>query len=72
MLNPDQPLALFAEATIGHLDAKMAEGILRYGRNPVAAVIDSTQAGKTVGHVCAMTSDVPIVATLEAALAKGA
>ncbi len=72
MLDPTQPIALFAEATMGSLNAKMAEGILRYGRNPVVAVIDSTQAGKRVRDLCALDSDVPIVATLDAVQALGA
>lgn len=72
MLDPTQPIALFAEATMGSLNAKMAEGILRYGRNPVVAVIDSTQAGKRVRDLCALDSDVPIVATLAEARALGA
>lgn len=72
MLDPTLPLALFAEATLGQLDAKMAEGILRYGRNPVAAVIDSTGAGKKVRDLCPMDSDVPVVATLDQAMALGA
>ncbi|MCC5992860.1 MAG: DUF1611 domain-containing protein [Rhodobacteraceae bacterium] len=72
MLDPTQPIALFAEATMGSLNAKMAEGILRYGRNPVVAVIDSTQARKRVGDLCALDSDVPVVATLADAQALGA
>ena len=72
MLDPTQPIALFAEATMGSLNAKMAEGILRYGRNPVAAVIDSTQAGKRVRELCTINSDVPIVATLADAQVLGA
>ena len=39
MLDPTRKLALYAEATIGQLNAKMTEGIIRYGRNPVAVVI---------------------------------
>lgn len=72
MLDPNQPIALFAEATLGSLNAKMAEGILRYGRNPVAAVIDSKQAGKRVRDVCTLASDVPVVADLAQAQALGA
>ena len=72
MLDPTQPIALFAEATMGSLNAKMAEGILRYGRNPVVAVIDSTQAGRRVRDLCTINSDVPIVATLADAQALGA
>lgn len=72
MLDPTLPIAIYAEATMGSLNAKMAEGILRYGRNPVVAVIDSTQTGKTVRDLCPMASDVPLVGTLEAARALGA
>ena len=72
MLDPTRPIALFAEATMGSLNAKMAEGILRYGRNSVVAVIDSTQAGKQVRDLCTLDSGVPIVATLSEAQALGA
>lgn len=72
MLDPTQPIAIFAEATMGKLNAKMAEGILRYGRNPVVAVIDSTQTGKRVRDLCPLDSDTPLVATLAEAQALGA
>lgn len=72
MLEPTQPIAIFAEGTMGLLNAKMAEGILRYGRNPAVAVIDSTKAGQRVRDLCAIDSDVPIVAALEDAIALGA
>lgn len=72
MLDPTRSLALYAEATMGLLNAKMTEGIIRYGRNPVAAVIDSEAVGKTVSELCQVDRDIPIVATLEEALALGA
>jgi uncharacterized NAD-dependent epimerase/dehydratase family protein len=72
MLDPKHPIAIFAEATIGLLNGKMAEGILRYGRNPVVGVIDSTKAGKVIRDVCPIDSDVPIIATLDEAIAMGA
>ncbi|MDJ0627567.1 MAG: DUF1611 domain-containing protein [Rhodobacter sp.] len=72
MLDPTRKLALYAEATMGQLNAKMTEGIIRYGRNPVVAVIDSHVAGKRVRDVCKLDSDVPIVATLDEAIALGA
>ena len=72
MLDPAQPIALFTEGSMGKINAKMAEGILRYGSNPVAAVIDSTQAGKTVRDLTPIDSDVPIVATLDEARRLGA
>ncbi len=72
MLDSQQKIAIYAEATMGLLNAKMAEGIIRYGKNPVTAVIDSHAAGKRVGELCRMDSDVPIVATLDEAIAMGA
>ncbi|MCC5969449.1 MAG: DUF1611 domain-containing protein [Pararhodobacter sp.] len=72
MLDPTLPIALYAEATAGTLNAKMSEGILRYGRNPVVAVIDSTQAGKRMRDLSPLDSDVPLVATLAEAQALGA
>ncbi|KPQ08490.1 MAG: hypothetical protein HLUCCA12_01380 [Rhodobacteraceae bacterium HLUCCA12] len=72
MLDPTLPIALYAEATFGTLNAKMSEGILRYGKNPVAAVIDSTQTGNRVRDVSTIASDIPVVATLDEARALGA
>lgn len=72
MLDPQRPIAIFAEATMGLLNAKMAEGILRYGRNPIVAVIDSTKTGRRVRDVTTVPSDVPIVATLDEAIKRGA
>ena len=61
-------LAILAEGEFGPHNAKTAYGVIRYGRDDVAAVIDSTRAGQNVdaylpGH------DIPIVATLADALA---
>ena len=54
MLEPTQKIAIYAEATMGLINAKMAEGILRYGQNPVVAVIDSCAAGRSAGEMCRM------------------
>ncbi len=72
MLDPKQPIAIFAEATIGLINAKAAEGMIRYGKNPVVAVIDSHAAGKSVSDLCKIESEIPIVATLDEAIAMGA
>ena len=49
-------------------------GVLRYGRDTVVAVIDSTKAGRRVGEVVTGLSgergNVPIVASLEEALRR--
>lgn len=71
MLEPHHKLAIYAENAMGKLDAKMAEGVLRYGENPVLCVIDSRCAGKMVKDVCAVPSEVPIVAGIQDAIKMG-
>src|SRR5262249_11307500 len=61
-------LAIYAEGEFGKGHSKTAEGVIRYGKNPVAAVIDSTEAGKTVEDVTGIPSPAPIVASLTEAL----
>jgi uncharacterized NAD-dependent epimerase/dehydratase family protein len=61
-------LVILAEGEFGPHSAKTAYGVIRYGRDDVVAILDSTKAGQNVeaflpGH------DIPIVATLDEALA---
>ena len=61
-------LVILAEGEFAPHSGKTAFGVIRYGRDDVVAVIDSTKAGQTVdaylpGH------DIPIVASLDDALA---
>ena len=72
MLEPHQKLTIFADGSMGDLDAKMAEGVLRYIENPICCVVDSRSAGSRVRDVCAVPSDVPIVASIEEAIHLGA
>ena len=72
MLDPTLRIALFAEATMGLLNAKMTEGIVRYGRNPVVAVIDSHAAGRSAGEFFGVGHDIPVVAALSDAIELGA
>ncbi|MDX6495489.1 MAG: hypothetical protein QOE17_1475 [Gaiellales bacterium] len=63
-------LAILAEGGFGEHDAKTATGVLRYGSQEVVAVIDSTRAGTRVrDHVPGLDSDVPVVASMNQALA---
>jgi uncharacterized NAD-dependent epimerase/dehydratase family protein len=60
-------IVILAEGAFGPHSAKTAYGVIRYGRDDVVAVLDSTRAGGNVdaflpGH------DIPIVATLAEAL----
>ena len=65
-------LAIFAEGLFAKHTGKTAHGVIRYGTREVVAVIDSTCAGLTASEVepfC--VKPVPIVATLDEALARG-
>jgi uncharacterized NAD-dependent epimerase/dehydratase family protein len=61
-------LAILAEGEFGPHSAKTAYGVIRYGRDDIVAVLDSSKAGQNVaaflpGHA------IPILATLAEALA---
>ena len=72
MLGKPRRLALMAEGRFTPLDAKTAVGVLRYRAAEVAAVIDSTRAGRTCVACVGVGGAVPVVANLEGAAALGA
>jgi len=72
MLGKPRRLALLAEGCFTPLDAKTAVGVLRYRAGEVAAVLDSTRAGRTAAECAGVGGDVPVVADLQAAAARGA
>ncbi|MBI3750810.1 MAG: DUF1611 domain-containing protein [Chloroflexi bacterium] len=64
----DRRLVILTEGEFGPHHAKTAWGVIRFGTDPIAAILDSTIAGRNVaewlpGH------DIPAVATLAEALA---
>jgi uncharacterized NAD-dependent epimerase/dehydratase family protein len=61
-------LVILTEGQFGPHDGKTAWGVLRYGTDHVVAVLDSTIAGRNAGEWIPGV-DVPIVATLDEALA---
>jgi uncharacterized NAD-dependent epimerase/dehydratase family protein len=61
-------LVILAEGEFGPHGAKTAFGVIRYGRDDVVAVIDSTKAGQNVDAYL-LGHPAPIVATLAEALA---
>lgn len=71
MLERDQPLALFMEGALDNPSGKMGHGVLRYSPNPIAAVIDATYAGRSSRDVLGFGPDVPVVATVAEAQARG-
>ncbi len=70
LLPPERtPLIILAESCFGEPASKLALGVIRYGQWPVAAVIDSNLARRTVRQTTSIANDAPIVTTLEEALA---
>jgi uncharacterized NAD-dependent epimerase/dehydratase family protein len=67
MSAPRRRLVILAEGNFGFHHGKTAVGVIRYGPDDVVAVIDSTQAGTNVSAILP-GRDIPIVASLEAAL----
>ncbi len=63
----DAKLVLYCEGELGK-SSKTAEGVLRYGKNPVVAVIDSTKSGKTVEELTGIKCDVPILSSVSESL----
>ncbi|HET9456120.1 MAG TPA: DUF1611 domain-containing protein [Candidatus Limnocylindrales bacterium] len=66
-------LVILAEGAFGPHSAKTAMGVIRYGRDTVTAVIDSSRAGRNVRDWLGdgPRFDVPIVASLNDALRLG-
>ncbi|HEX9037057.1 MAG TPA: DUF1611 domain-containing protein [Ktedonobacterales bacterium] len=66
-------IAILAEGAFGALSAKTAMGVLRYGSDPVVAIVDSASAGKmaddVLGQLGGVGKGVPIVASVEETLA---
>ena len=67
-LSTSRRLVILAEGDFGFHHGKTAVGVIRYGSDPVSAVIDSTQAGANVSSIVP-DKDIPIVASLGEALA---
>ena len=61
-------LVILTEGKFGFHDAKTAIGVIRYGPDPVVAIIDSTIAGRNVSEWLP-GYDVPVVASVAEALA---
>ena len=66
----ERRLIILAEGNFGFHHGKTAMGVIRYGRDHVLAVIDSTQAGRNVREWLGDSGrfDIPIVASIDDAL----
>jgi uncharacterized NAD-dependent epimerase/dehydratase family protein len=67
-LKPSARLAIYAQGEFGKGHSKTAEGVIRYARNPIAAVIDKNEAGKSIKSAVGIDCEAPIVASIEDAL----
>src|SRR5438045_2239698 len=63
---------IYAEGQLGTPAAKTGHSVIRYSAPHVAAVLDSTQAGKCVSDVLGFGGSIPIVATVDEGAAQSA
>jgi uncharacterized NAD-dependent epimerase/dehydratase family protein len=63
---------IFSEGQFGTPASKTGNSVIRYSAANVAAVLDSRLAGKTVQDVIGYGGDIPVVATVDDAIALGA
>jgi uncharacterized NAD-dependent epimerase/dehydratase family protein len=70
MPTAERRLVILAEGNFGYHHGKTAMGVIRFGKDKVLAVIDSTQAGRNVREWLGDTGryDIPIVASMSDAL----
>ena len=65
-------VAILAEGQFARATAKTAVGVLRYAPFRVVAVVDSAQAGKDAAACVGVGAGVPVVASVDDAIARGA
>ena len=65
----ERRLAVLAEGQFSFHHGKTAMGVIRYGKDPVVAVIDSTNAARSVAEYLGPRFDIPIVDSFDDALA---
>lgn len=64
-------IVILSEGYFGDLEAKTASGLIMYRPEEVVAIIDSTNAGKSVQEVLGFGGKIPIVEDLKASLKYG-
>src|SRR5438132_7326039 len=65
-------VAILAEGQFARTTAKTAIGVLRYAPYPIVAIVDSTRAGTDASEHVGVGRGVPVVATIDEAIARGA
>ena len=71
MHNKKRRIVILCEGYFGDLEAKTASGLIMYKPEEVVAILDSTQAGKSVQQILGFGGEIPIVATITDSLKYG-
>jgi uncharacterized NAD-dependent epimerase/dehydratase family protein len=67
---PSRRYVILAEGQFGEIGSKTALGVIRYGHDPVVAVLDSTRAGRNAREWMGDPYDIPVVGHLAEALGR--
>ncbi|MCW3094565.1 MAG: hypothetical protein JWL77_183 [Chthonomonadaceae bacterium] len=68
-LTPENRVVLLMHEVLGQYPGKIGHGLIRYGIAPIIAIIDRATAGQNLRELTGINADIPIVASLEEALA---
>jgi uncharacterized NAD-dependent epimerase/dehydratase family protein len=63
---------IYAEGQFGTPAAKTGHSVIRYSAEHVAAVLDSTHAGKTSAEILGVGGDIPVVGSIDDGVTHGA
>jgi uncharacterized NAD-dependent epimerase/dehydratase family protein len=66
--NPQSKILIYAEGEFGRGHSKTAEGMIRYGKNPIVGVVDSARPEKDVAEVIGVGKDIPFFKNISEAL----
>ena len=69
---PRPRVAILAEGQFTRATAKTAIGVLRYAPYPIVAIVDSTRAGTDASEHVGVGAGVPVVASVDEAVDRGA
>lgn len=69
MLTPEDRIAIFMHGGLKGAKGKTGISLLRYSQNPIVCVIDETAGGESVAALTGINLDVPIVPSVEEAIA---
>nr|WP_299344339.1 DUF1611 domain-containing protein [Allomuricauda sp.] len=72
MFDSQQAICIYMEGALDHDSGKMGFGLMRFSKHPIVCVIDSKFQGKTVQKAIGLPYDIPVVGTIDEAIAKNA